>query len=280
MEIKTIDKAFKIKTKEDFFELREKLDALPDARNELTSALRRAAVVNSTAIDIPNIDPMYLQMAPSRIPDRRWDKVSSDYQSAMLETQAMIQASEHLEEISLSKKQLTVPLLMQLHRMVFERTHYSDAGKFRLTEDLTPFTGHNLPHHSKLPEMVDHHLTWLNHRLSIFSNVSRDNFLEMFHISAEGIYRFAGSLPFEQGNGRFERAVGDYALQYTGLFPVIIEYDTRDEYFEAIHASAIDGLAPLVNFLIKCFAKTLRRASGFVALAESRGQDVPRSHLS
>ncbi len=274
-----MDKAFKIKTKEDFFELRAKLDALPEARDELICALRRAAVVNSTAIDIPNIDPMYLQLAPTRIPDRKWEKISSDYQSAMFETQALIQASELLEEITLSKIQLTVPLLMRLHRSVFERTHYSAAGKFRLTEDLTPFTCHDLPHHSKLPEMVDHHLTWLNHRLSIFSTVSRDNFLEMFHISAEGIFRFACSLPFGQGNGRFERLVGDYVLLYTGLLPTVIEYDTRDEYFEAISDSSIDGLAPLVNFLIMSFAKTLRRASGFVALAEGSGQEASRSRL-
>ncbi|UCE23670.1 MAG: Fic family protein [Candidatus Zixiibacteriota bacterium] len=275
-----MDKAFKNRTKEHFFALREKLEALPIADRESTCALRRCAAINSSAIDMSGIDPVFLEMAPDRIPDRKWERISSAYQSAMIETQALLQACERIEETAASKTPLNITFLLQLHRSVFERTQYSAAGRFRSSRNLPSLTGHELPHHSRLPELVDHHLSWLNHRLSIFSNVTMDNFLEMFHIAAEGIYRFADSLPFECGTGRFGRAVGDYVFLFTGLYHLVISYDKRDEYADVVSGSAIDNLAPLVNFLVASFAATLDRIDGFVQLSQQASQDVCRKNIS
>jgi len=262
-----MNKAFRNKTKEHFFALQETLGALQDASDEILKALRRAVVLHSCAIDFETLDPLFLQLAPDRIPDRKWDRISCNYQNAMIETQTLLKATEQLEEVALSKQSLTVPLLLGLHRSVFEKTQYSAAGKLRTSCDLASLTGHELPHHSKLYEMTEHHLTWLMHRLSIFSRANHDNFLEMFHIAAEGMYRFADSLPFESGNGRFTRLVGSYALLYTGLFHNIIAFDDRTDYYDAIKSSAIDNLGPLVDFLVKCYARSLDRIDGFAMLA-------------
>lgn len=275
-----MNKAFRNQTKEHFFDLRGKLNSLPDASDEILRALRRAVVLNSCAIDFNTVDPMFLQLAPDHIPDRKWDRISSDYQNAMLETQTLLSATERLEEMALSKRPLTVPFLLQLHRSVFERTQYSAAGKLRTSRDLTSITGHELPHHSKLPEMIEHHLSWLTHRLSIFSDARQDNFLEMFHIAAEGMYRFADSLPFESGNGRFTRLVGAYALLYTGLFHNIIPFDSRSDYFDAFKKSAIDDLGPLVDFLVKCYACSLDRIDSLVRLARIQQSQVCNSKFS
>lgn len=275
-----MNKAFRNKTKEHFFDLREKLGALPDASEQILRSLRHASVINSGAIDFETVDPLFLHLAPDRIPDRKWDRISSYYQNAMLETQTLILATERLEEIALSKRPLTVPFLLQLHRSVFERTRYSNAGKLRTSRDFTSITGHELPHQSKLPEMIEHHLSWLMHRLSIFSAASSDNFLEMFHIAAEGMYRFADSLPLECGNGRFTRLLGTYVLLYTGLFHNIIAFEDRTEYFDAVKSSAIDNLAPLVDFLVKCFAQSLDRIDGFVHLAWQQQSQMCNSNLS
>lgn len=275
-----MDKAIKNRTKEHFFALRQKLDSLPDAKQEMITALRRAAVINSTALDLEEVDPFFLQLAPDKIPDRKWERISSEYQNAMLETQALLQVIERLEEVALAKRSLTVPFLLQLNRSLFERTRYSGAGKFREHENCETLTGHDIPHHSRLPEMLEHHLSWLNHRLSIFNKVSSDNFLEMFHISAEGIYRIADTLPFEHGNSRFGIAIGNYVLLFTGLHYNIVDFAERDEYYKAIRSSSIDNLAPLVNFLIHCFAQTLHRSNGFVQLAQPQGDEVFRQNLS
>lgn len=275
-----MDKAIKNRTKEHFFALREKLDGLPDAKQEMITALRRAAVINSTALDLDDIDPLFLQLAPDKIPDRKWERISSDYQSAMLETQALLAVLERLEEVALAKRALTVPFLLQLNRSLFERTRYSGAGRFREERDCEMLTGHDAPHPSRLPEMLEHHLSWLNHRLAIFNTVTSDNFLEMFHISAEGIYRLADTFPFEHGNGRFGLAVGNYVLVFTGLHYNIVEYAEKEQYFEAIQNSTIDNLAPLVDFLIASFARTLHRSKGLVDLAQPRNDEIYRQNLS
>lgn len=275
-----MSKAFKNKTRERFFEIRDKLDLMPEAREESLKALRRAVVIHSCAIDMDPVGPAFLQLAPDRIPDRRWDRISSDYQNAMLETQMMLQVVERLEETAVTKHSLTIPFILQLHRTVFEKTQYSTAGKFRATRDLTSETGHELPHQTKLPEIMDHHLSWLMHRLSIFSDATPDNFLEMFHIAAEGMYRFADTVPFEIGNGRFTRLVGAYILLFTGLFHNVIRFEDRAEYLEAIRNSAIDDLTSLVDFLIRSFAGSLDCLDGFVQLAERQHQQTLNRNYS
>jgi Fic family protein len=198
----------------------------------------------------------------------------------MLETQALMTVIERVEEVALAKRSLTVPFLLQLNRTLFERTRYSGAGKFREDTHCEMITGHDAPHPSRLPEMLDHHLSWLNHRLTIFNKVSSDNFLEMFHIAAEAVYRLADTLPFEHGNGRFGLAVGDYVLLFTGLHYNVIDYADRNDYYKAINKSAIDNLTPLVNFLLHSFAQTLHRSNGFVELTQPKSDEVYRRNLS
>jgi Fic family protein len=275
-----VDKAFKLRTRDHFFDLRDKLDTLPGARIETFQALRTAAVVNSSALDDSSVDSAFLYLALGKVPDRRWERISPDYGRAMCEVTALVSIAERVEELALAKRALTVPLLLQLHRSLFERTRYSDAGKFRSGDDLESMTGNHVLHHSKLPELVEHHLSWLTHRLNIFSAATKDNFMEMFHIAAEGHYRIATTLPFECGNGRFGRLISDYVLIYTGLHYALVTSDDREEYLEAIRSSSIDSLTPLVNYLITCFSATLRRLDGFVDLAQSATQEVYRNNLS
>ncbi len=275
-----MDKAFKLRTRDHFFDLRDRLDALPGARDEAFRAIRLTTVVNSSALDDSSVDPSFLYLALDKIPDRRWEKISPDYGRAMFEVTALANITERIEELALAKRVLTVPLLLQLHRSLFERTRYSDAGKFRCGDDLESITGNNVIHHSKLPELVEHHLSWLTHRLNIFGTATRDNFMEMFHIAAEGHYRIATTLPFECGNGRFGRLISDYVLIYTGLQYAPITSDDREEYLDAIRSSSIDSLAPLVNYLISCFAASLRRLDGFVALTETATREVYRNNLT
>ncbi|UCG60975.1 MAG: Fic family protein [Candidatus Zixiibacteriota bacterium] len=275
-----MDKAARNKTKEHFFALRQKLHDYTDATQEMMTALRRAAVIHATALDLTDIDPLFLQLAPDRIPDRKWDRISSDYQTAMLETQALAQVVERLEEAALAKQTLTVQFILQLNRTLFERTRYSSAGKFRETQCQTPTNGHPAPHHSRLSEMLEHHLSWLSHRLGIFSKVNSDNFLEMFHIAAEVIYRLADTLPFEHGNARLGLAVGNYVMLFTGLYYNVIDISERGEYLKAIRKSSIDNLAPLVDFLIKTYDKTLDRIDGFAQIAQPKNEELYRRNLS
>ncbi len=275
-----MDKVARNKTKDHFFALRQKLDDYCDAKQEMMTALRRATVINTTALDLAGIDPIFLQLAPDRIPDRKWDRISSDYQNAMLETQAFGQVVERAEEAALSKMPLTVAFLLQLNRTLLERTCYSAAGKFRESRDHAPPTGHTAPHPSRLPEMLEHHLSWLSHRLNIFNKVSSDNFIEMFHISAEAIYRLADTLPFEHGNGRLALVVGNYVMLFTGLYYNIIDAADRKEYLKAIEKSSIDNLAPLVNFLVGCYSRTLNRVEGFIEISQPRQDEVYRRKLS
>ncbi|MEW6413082.1 MAG: Fic family protein [Candidatus Zixiibacteriota bacterium] len=275
-----MDKAFKLRTRDHYFDIKERLEAHLGAKDEVFRALRTASVVNSSALDDPSVDPVFLYLALDRLPERRWERIAPDYGRAMCEVTALYNITGRIEELALAKHSLAVPLILQLHRTLFERTRYSDAGKFRAGDDIEPMTECPLPHHSKLPELFEHHLTWLINRLRIFGIATKDNFMEMFHIAAEAHYRIATTLPFECGNGRVARLIGDYVLIYTGLqYALILSHD-REEYLDAVRSSAIDSLTPLVNYLITAFEATLKRLDGFVALTESAKQEVYRNNLS
>ncbi|UCD64843.1 MAG: Fic family protein [Candidatus Zixiibacteriota bacterium] len=268
-----MDKALKSRIKQRYFEVHEKLKSLPAAREEIMHVLGIAAAVNSSAMAHPRIDRTFLQQAIDRSADRRWEKISSEYSRAMVETRALYRTMEAFEETALTARTLTLTFLLQQHRNVFERTRYNLAGRLRAENghETTP-AGLPPPHPSKLPELIEHHLAWLNHRLKIFGAAKPDSFFEIFHIAAEAQYRLVGCMPFDVGNQRLGRMVSDYVLLYSGLFWNLIRADRRREYSDALKTSSVESLTPLVGFLIGSFGDTLDRIGGFLRLAQTRNE--------
>ena len=262
-----MDKALRAFIKEQFFELRDILDRTPVLRGEAFRALRAETIINSAAIDFEKLNPAFLRLADSNTPIRKWDKISPNYHRAMAETLVQFKVADHMEEVAVSRTEPTMEFLLAMHREMFERTQYGRAGKFRSDSDRPSPIGNQVPHPSRLPGIMEHHLIWLTHRLQMFPELKPENFLEIFHVSAEIHYRILNCMPFDCGNGRMARLMGDFVLLRNNLLYNVISYDNREEYIHVLNKLSIDDLAPLVNFLIKSFGDSITRVRGFVKLA-------------
>lgn len=262
-----MNRTIKDKIRDHFFDLRESLNRSPELRDDVLSALRLATSVNSSALDLVDLDPIFLYPALQKDYGRKWEKVSERYQQAMIEVQGYCRMTDYIEEAALSRRALTIPFLMKLHRLVFENTQYSLAGRLRISDHEQIPLLRKPPHHARISELTEQHLTWLGDRLRILGEVDHNSFYQFFNVAAEAHYRFAEVCLFEEGNGRMARAISDYVFLYCGSFYEVIRYEDRQAYFNALRQSSIISLSPLIDFLVESFARTLDQVDGMVRLA-------------
>ena len=73
--------------------------------------------------------------------------------------------------------------------------------------------------------------------------------------------------PFEDGNGRIARAIGDYVMLCHGFYYDVIMTDYRDTYLDALDACTLTDTTPLYHFIEYSYLETLRRIAGFFQMA-------------
>lgn len=249
-----------------YFQIGEKLDELPAARNDIIDALRPLNVLNSNCLENKYLDPHFLQIALYQDNGRLKDHFSPTYRKAYLEVSGHQRMLRELEQLACARSELSVSLLLDLHRMLFESSWPDEAGRFRSIEVRIRDIKHRPPHYSQVSELAYQHLEWIDGLLKLLGPVTRNNFLEIFHVAADLHFRLIQTYPFRAGNWRIARSMADYILLYSGLFYNLIDCHKRKQYQAAITNSKITDISPLEDFLLKSFGETLNKISGYVKL--------------
>ena len=85
-------------------------------------------------------------------------------------------------------------------------------------------------------------------------------------VSAWLHHRFVQIHPFQDGNGRTARAISSLAFIQAGLFPLVIDRDQREGYFDALQDADGGDLRPLVDMFASnqraVLAKALKTVGG------------------
>jgi Fic family protein len=173
-----------------------------------------------------------------------------------------------LEKQAREKTPFSLPLLLEMHRMVFQESVPDCAGRFRTDDVRIKGMVHRPPHHSRVQELLFQRLEGINERLIGPEAVTPSNFLEILRVSAEVHYLVAHVHPFEDGNGRIARAAGDYAMLYHGYYYDVIMTDYRDVYLDALEECSLADCTPLLRFIEYSYLETLKRISGFFQLID------------
>lgn len=249
-----------------FTELKRLSENNNDATTEVMTALRCLKAVHSNAIEDKRVDRVFLQILlhGAGIPDK--SKISTRYHKAKLELNGQEEMLRWLESLAVSKKELSISMLLEMHKRVFGKSWVDGAGRFRESEVTIQGMKHMPPHHSQAQQLLHQYFMILKDRLRAINELDKDSFYEVLKISADAHYSVAYIHPFIDGNGRIARAVGDYIFLYQGMFYDVIMSDYRGFYLDALEESESTDTTPLYHFIEYSYLETLERISGFFKL--------------
>ncbi|OVE75797.1 hypothetical protein BVX98_06990 [bacterium F11] len=258
-----------------FTELKKCSDQYPEGTTEVMTALRCLKAVHSNAIEDKRVDRVFLQILlhGAGIPDK--SKISTRYQKAKFEINGQEEMLRWLESLANDKSELSLSLLLEMHKRVFGKSWPDGSGKFRQSEVAIQGMQHLPPHHSKIQEYLHQSFLTINERLKPIQELNRDSFFEVLRISADVHYAVAHIHPFSDGNGRIARAVGDYVLLLKGMFYDVIMSDYRDFYLDAMEECSATDSTPLYHFIEYSYLETLQRISGFFKLVAENETSSP-----
>lgn len=253
-----------------FFGLKTLGEKYPLAREEAMTAIRCLKGIHSNAIEDKHVDRIFLQVLlhNAGIPDK--SLVSPKYQKAAQELRGQDNMLKWLESQAAERTDLSISLLMEMHRIVFKESWPDEAGRFRQGEVHISRMSHLPPHFSKVPELLHQHLGTINQHLHAIGPITPKIFFDVLRVSAQAHYLVAHVHPFSDGNGRLARGLGDYVMLFHGFYYDVIMTDYRDSYLDALEECTLTDSTPLFHFLEYSYLETLQRISGFFRLVEQK----------
>ncbi len=257
---------------ETFFRLRAIAQQNPMAHEEAQTALRCLKAVHSNAIEDKRVDRIFLQVMLHGAGVADKGQISQHYRNAYTELRGQEQMLRLMEVKAGERQPLSISLVLEIHRYIFEQSTPDCAGKFRTGEVRIRGMEHRPCHPSQVMQILHQRLQSINDRLFALGTVERAEFSEVLKLSAEAHYLIACVHPFEDGNGRVARAVGDYVMLVAGYFYDVIMTDYRDIYLDAVSESALSDTTPLFRFIEFSYLETLKRISGFFDILDGRSR--------
>ena len=240
----------------------------PLAREEAMTALRCLKAVHSNVIEDKRVDRVFLQVLlhSAGIADK--SRISAEYKKASIELKGQETMLKWLESEALRRTELSISMLLEMHRLTFAESWPEGAGQLRQSEVRIRLMSHLPPHSSQISQLLHQRFAAINEQLFAHQSISVDSFFEILEISAQAHYLVAHVHPFDDGNGRIARALGDYVMLIHGFYYDVIMTDYKDIYLDSLEECSLSDSKPLSNFLEFSYQETLERISGFFRIVE------------
>jgi Fic family protein len=253
-----------------FMHLKKLGEQYPLAREEAMTALRCLKAIHSNVIEDKRVDRVFLQLLLHNAGVQNKLQISREYQKAYVELNGQEAMLRWLEKLTLQRTKLSISMLLEMHRKMFEDSWPEGAGQFRHSEVKIRLVSHMPPHFSQVSSLLHQQFAIINEQLFSYQSVSEDNFFEILKTSAQVHYLIANVHPFEDGNGRIARALGDYIMLFHGFYYDVIMTDYKDNYLDSLEECSLLDTEPLSNFLEYSYLETLERISGFFDIVAKR----------
>ncbi|MCF6237755.1 MAG: Fic family protein [Candidatus Marinimicrobia bacterium] len=244
----------------------------PLAREEAMTALRCLKAIHSNAIEDKRVDRIFLQVLLHGAGIAEKSHISIEYQKASVELKGQDYMLKWLESEALQNTELSISMLLEMHRMMFEDSWAEGAGQFRQSDVKINLMSHKPPHFSQIAQLLHQQFTAINESLFSPRPDSEHNFSETLNLSARAHYLVANVHPFDDGNGRIARALGDYIMLVRGFYYDVIMTEYKDHYLDSLEECSLLDATPLSNFLKYSYLETLQRILGFFELV-SKGNN-------
>ncbi|MFC2085165.1 Fic family protein [Bacteroidota bacterium] len=255
-----------------FIQLKRLGEQYPLAKEEAMTALRCLKAIHSNAIEDKRVDRIFLQVLLHNAGIVEKSHISTAYQKASEELRGQDSMLKWLESEAMQGTELSISMLLKMHRMMFVDSWPEGAGQFRQSEVKIRLMSHVPPHYSQISHLLYQQFTAINERLFAYKSFSEDKLFEILEISAQTHYLVANVHPFDDGNGRIARALGDYVMLVHGFYYDVIMTDYKDHYLDSLEECSLLDAKPLSNFLEYSYQETLTRISGFFKIVNQENR--------
>ncbi len=143
------------------------------------------------------------------------------------------------------------------------------AGQFRQSDVSISRVSYNPPHASHVPELLYQRFASINDELVKIKTLTPDTFDRVLQLSADTHFLVASVHPFDDGNGRIARALGDYVFLRFGMYYDVIMTDYRSNYLDSLEECNHTDSYPLYRFLEFSYLETLERITTFFKLIKA-----------
>ena len=179
-----------------------------------------------------------------------------------LEAQGVKKAQDYIIKLRNEKAQITLQVILDIHKAGFGFIFPDWAGKFRII-DVT-VGDYEPPNYSKVPELIKNICDDLSERLNNLPSTENDErFLsELISLLAWFQHRLVWIHPFNDYNGRVARLLTNLLLLNLG-FPILtIKVETgkdRENYIIAMQAADIHDFLKLENLIAQALKEGLEQ---------------------
>jgi Fic family protein len=270
MPIISLNKTERDRLLELFFTLRDLGRRYPFAKQEVMTGLRCLKAVHSNALEDRSIDRIFLQILLHNAGISDKNRISPSYQKSYLELQGQDNLLRWLEEKAPQKDPLSISLIIEMHRRIFEKSWPDIAGRIRDSEVQIASMKHLPPSAPDIQQLLYQKFTAINEGISALGELTPENFYTILHYSAQAHYLVAHVHPFRDGNGRVARSVSDYIHLRFDMYYDVIMTDYKAAYLDALEECDILNSDPLFQFLQYSYLETLERVSTFFHLVVKR----------
>jgi len=186
------------------------------------------AIENST-LTLEETEKILLQIDLERFVNER----------EIFEAKNLARVMEYVETKA-KESELSVDVLLLLHRMLIGNIRDDIAGRFRNTTEWVRVGSHIGADPSDIPGLIEDMFTVYHAHAGdhIVKRIAR------LHLAFESAH------PFVDGNGRIGRVLNNYLLIREGYVPMNIAFESRARYYDAFKAFDVDGNTEEMEYII------------------------------
>jgi len=139
-----------------------------------------------------------------------------------------------------TEKELTLDLVLLLHKMLISNIRDEVAGRFRNEDEWVRVGNHIAPDPGKVLELLNEML--FQYHASDHEHIVKR--IARLHLTFENIH------PFVDGNGRIGRVINNYLLIREKYVPINIKFINRKEYYNAFEEFDNSGKTSIMEGIV------------------------------
>ena len=160
-------------------------------------------------------------------------------QRELFETKNLARVSEYIESKA-KESELSLPLMLFLHKMLIANIHDDIAGRFRNKDEWVRVGAHIGADPKDIERLLNGMLAAYHGGKDghIVSRIAR------LHLTFEDVH------PFNDGNGRIGRVLNNYELIREGYVPINIAFVNRARYYDAFKEYEQKGTTTIMEEIV------------------------------
>ena len=171
-------------------------------------------------------------------------KSLAEHFEAINHNQAVMQLTDYIQK----KQDISIDLILNIHKTIFKNIDETEAGKFRNHNVRIMGAVHLPPDAGKIPRLMDELIEWYYQHL---------NALSAPELAAAIHYKTVHIHPFMDGNGRTARILMNLVLMKNGFPPAVILNVDRKKYYRVLKEADMGKYDGFMDFIGKSVERSL-----------------------